>query len=152
MLPGVGNEAVFIRFETVMQLAERSYRVSDTYDEITRELSKTDPARGHLTNKDGEATAADRTVLELLDEFEAYLTTTTARYYLAGEQVHTAAVRYAEVEDLNRQRIQNILDSLESLDDYQGEGSPDRAAQDTDRPDEANDDQAEGYATDENPA
>jgi hypothetical protein len=148
----VGNgEAVFVRFETVMEMATTSYEVSEMYNEITRELSKTESGRGQLTDKNGEATAADRAVLDLLDEFEAYLTTTTARYHLTGEQLQTAAERYAEAENVNAARLQTILDSLEAsgLGDYEGEGNPDRQARDTDRPDEANDEQAEGYATDE---
>jgi hypothetical protein len=148
----MGNgEAVFVRIETVMEMATTSYEVSEMYAEVTRELRKTEPARGHLADKDGEATAADRAVLDLLDEFEDYLTTTTARYHLTGAQLQTAAERYAETENVNAARLQTILDSIEAagLGDYEGEGNADRQARDTDRPDEANDEQAEGYATDE---
>lgn len=151
----VGRPAqVSVDIEGVMNMANLSFQVSEMYDQVTRMLSDTDPARGELTDKDGEATPADQEILDLLDEFEGYLRTTTARYYLTGEQLVTAAQRYTAADESASERLERMIDSMENLGygDYEGEGDPNRQARDTNRPDAATDEQADGYATDENPA
>lgn len=149
-----------VSISDVMELASKSYQASEMYDQLRRRLADTDEARGHLTDDNGEPTVADREIIALLDEFEEYLVTTTARYYLAGDQIEAAARTYEETEDLNAGQLDELNDwrtdlrefdrlARDGLGDYEGPGDPGEAAEDTDRPDYANDDMADGYETEE---
>jgi hypothetical protein len=152
-----------VSISDVMSLATNSYKASEMYDQIRRRLADTDEARSHLSDQDVEPTVADREIIALLDEFEGYLTTTAARYYLTGDQIEEAARSYEEAEGLNAGQFDELNDwradirdftdiTPDGLGDYEGPGDPGEAAEDTDRPDDANDDIADGYETEESGA
>jgi hypothetical protein len=118
---------------SIHALARDSYRASDIYSKITKKLAGTDDAHRHLTNSDGEATAADREVVEILNEFESYLKTSTARYYECGERLVKAAKNYHDTEEGNQEDIDAILD-LQGDADYDGPGKAGKEAEETKRP------------------
>lgn len=138
-----------VAIDEILLLADKNYRIAENYAEITNKLGDTDDAEPHLTDHDGEPTKGDSEVVALLAEFESYLKTTTARYYLTAEQLEKAARRYIDQENLHSEQMD---DMLKGLPDYDLQWDPDKTAQDTDRPDAANDEQAAEFGTDEDPA
>ncbi|EIE98460.1 hypothetical protein [Saccharomonospora glauca] len=143
-----------VDIETVMQLARTNYEIAEQYAEVTKKLARTDDARAHLTNRHGYATVADEEIIRLLDEFENYLKTTTARYYLTAEQLEKAAERYVQQENEQRDEYNRWRESFErnGVGDYDLQWDPDKVAGDTKRPEEATDEQADGFGTEDNPA
>lgn len=147
-----------VDIETVMQMAKDCYAIANTYADVASKITRVDEAAGHLTDKDGTATAADTDLIALVDEFFEYLKTTSSRYRLAAEQLEASAADYVNVEDEQRDVYQRYLDDWESYEgtdndvrDY-GNASWNAAeeADDTDRP-EGTTEQAEGFSTTENP-
>jgi hypothetical protein len=134
------QDSGYVDPDVIRALARDSYDASDLYGKITKKyLPDTDDAHRHLTGSDGEATDADRELVALIEEFEQYLNTSTARYYVAAERLVTAAKRYDEAEGMNQDQLERIIDQQdEHKDHYEGSGNPNREARDTDRPGRAN--------------
>ncbi len=135
--PGGGFE---VDFGTVKDLARKCYDIAEQYSTIMRKIPLTDDARPHLADQNGEATAGDVDVIAMLDEFYEYLTTTTARYYLAAEKVEDSAKAYAEQED-------ESAGSWTGIGDYELGWDPSALVDDTSRP-EGTTEYAPGYGTD----
>ncbi|OQO92632.1 hypothetical protein B1813_10720 [Saccharomonospora piscinae] len=143
-----------VNIETVMQLAQSNYTIAEKYAEVTKKLTRTDDARDHLTDQYGSATEADNEIMSLLDEFEGYLKTTTARYYLTGEQLETAAGRYVEQEQSQLGQYREWRESFDraGVGDYDLNWDPDEVAGDTERPEDATGTQPGEFGTEEDPA
>ncbi|GAB3467582.1 hypothetical protein [Actinophytocola sediminis] len=152
-----------VKIDTIMELAKKNYDIAERYEGITRKLADTDLANVCLADQYGEATAADTEVIAIIDEFFEYLRTTTARYQLTGEQLEQAAAAYVQTDTEQEQVYRRYRDEFDEYgvgDHFEGDRSavpederidPDEDAEATDRPDEANEDQAPGFGTDENP-
>lgn len=147
-------EGYVVNIETVMQLAQTSYHVAELYAEVAKKLVRTDEAHGHLTDQDGAATAADTDVIAMLNEFDGYVKTTTARYYLTGEQLEATAKTYVENEGEQQRVYEDYKKDWEKygVGDYDLGWDPEHIADDTARPEEATTAQPDNFGTDDNPA
>lgn len=134
-----------LTIDTIMGMAQTCYDVAEQYSGITSRLARIDVA-AHLTDERGEPTEADREILSHLQEFENYLRTTTSRYTLAADNLAASARTYVEVEDVGRDTFESY-----DIDEFDTQWDTERGAQDTHRPDVANDRPADGFGTEENP-
>jgi hypothetical protein len=137
-----------VDIDAIMGMANTCYDIAEMYSDLTGRVGRVDSVGAHLTDETGDPTEADQEIMALLNEFEGYLKTTTSRYYLAGEQLEASARTYVDQENTQRENFEGWDNEVNPPD---LPFDPDRGAQDTRRPDEATDDQAEGFETEENP-
>lgn len=95
---------------TIMAISKTCYELSGDYSGLLRSMSGLAGYDRHLTGSDGAKTAGDLALLDLRDEVEEFLKTTSARYYLAGEQTYEAARDYARTDE-ERQATFDEIDS-----------------------------------------
>lgn len=154
-----------VQIDTIMDLAKRNYDIAERYAGVFRKIADTDGARLNLADDSGQPGPADTEILSILDEFSEYLRTTAARYQITGEQLERAAGTYVQTDhdqyDVWRRYHEEF--QQDHVGDYFDDGQPasprdddltidpDKDADDTDRPDGANDDEAPGFGTDEHP-
>lgn len=93
-----GEPGYEVDVDSVLRLAENCYLCGEKYDGQLSSLKGTSQADAHLADKDGSPTAADKGVLEVRDQLEAFLKTSCGRYLVAGDQVKAAAEAYVEVD------------------------------------------------------
>ena len=120
-----GSDGSYFIADTIWALVHDSYEASEEYGRITKKLADTDEVHRHLTNSDGDPTEGDTALVKLLHEYEQYLKTSTARYYVAAERLAAAANRYEETEALNKHeidRVHDIGDVQDDHHDYAGDG------------------------------
>ena len=101
-----------VDIDAILKMADNSYAVANNYAEVIRKISAVDAAVGHLTDKDGVATAADTDVIALIDEFVKYLKTTSSRYHIAADQLVASADAYTATEDAQRAVFERYLNDM----------------------------------------
>jgi hypothetical protein len=116
---------------TIMAISKTCYGLSGDHSGLLRSMSGLAGYDRHLTGSDGAKTAGDLALLDLRDEVEEFLKTTSARYYLAGEQTYEAARDYARTDE-ERQATFDEIDSgwrgdptREDLGRYDKDNKPD---------------------------
>lgn len=147
-----------VNIESMLQMAKDCYAIANNYADVTSMITTVDNAVGHLTDKDGAATAGDTDLIALIDEFVEYLKTTSSRYRLAGEQLEASAADYVNMDDEQKAVYQRYMDDWESYEgtenDVRDYGNANwnagEEAAETDRP-EGTTEHAEGFSTTENP-
>ncbi|RSD09206.1 hypothetical protein [Amycolatopsis eburnea] len=138
-----------VNIETIMNMAKKCYLIADAYADVTGKIGSVDAAVGHLTDRDGAATAADTDVIALVDEFVEYLRTASSRYHLAAEQLEAGAAAYTNTEDDQRQIFEDYAAAFDGggTRDYgNADWDPETEADDTARP-EGTTEHAEGFDT-----
>ncbi|MFC4852850.1 hypothetical protein [Actinophytocola glycyrrhizae] len=105
-----------VDISAILDMAKQCYAAANGYAAVVGRVSDVDAAVGHLTDKDGAATAADTEVIALVDEFVEYLKTTSSRYFLAGEQLEASASTYTQQEEDQRRVFEAYMGDLESGD------------------------------------
>jgi hypothetical protein len=147
-----------VNIESILQMAKDCYAIANDYADIASKITRVDAGTGHLTDKDGTATAADTDLIALIDEFFEYLRTTSSRYRVAGEQLEASAAEYVNMDDEQKAVYQRYMDDWESYEgtenDVRDYGNANwnagEEADETDRP-EGTTEHAEGFGTTENP-
>jgi hypothetical protein len=147
-----------VNIESILQMAKDCYAIANGYADVASKITRVDAGTGHLTDKDGAATAADTDLIALIDEFFEYLRTTSSRYRLAGEQLEASAADYVTMDEEQQAVYQRYMDDWVSYtgteNDVRDYGSADwsagEEADDTVRPDGTTE-HAEGFSSTENP-
>lgn len=127
--------------DDILRLGEFCEDAASAYEDLLVQFRDIVAVEGHLADKDGSPIAADTDVVALCNEFLEYVKTTSARYYLARDQIVAAAEAYAESDASQAAAFERTMEDWES----QGVGTEQpgfdakKEAGDTDRPEGADD-------------
>ncbi|WP_026929980.1 hypothetical protein [Glycomyces tenuis] len=134
-------EGYTVDISNVLTLAEHCELAGEDYEGLLRHFEDLFDAEPHLADKDGDPTAADKDVKQMFADFKGFVKTTSARYYLAHEEIRAAAEAYAQVDEDSAAAVERTLDSWDRS--GVGEVDPgfdvDRAARPTERDEDASD-------------
>jgi hypothetical protein len=138
---GGSGEGYEVVVSDVLTLAQYCESAAVAYEGTLAQFSDVLTADGHLADKDGSPTAADSDVVAMFNEFYEYVKTTSARYYLAHEQIKAAAESYAETDDGAKAVLERTMGDWEINGTGTAQPGFDTTAEagDTDRPDGADD-------------
>ncbi|MCD0446704.1 hypothetical protein LO763_24095 [Glycomyces sp. A-F 0318] len=103
------SEKFSVSVDMVMSLAEQCGKIAIGYEGLLAHFKGAYKAEGQLADKDGIARPADVDVMALNREFEQYMRTATARYYLARDQIREAAEDYDEADGNAAQDFERIM-------------------------------------------
>jgi hypothetical protein len=119
----------------ILNLAKNCYEAAEYYEPLVSKLTSTSDADADLSGKDGEATYADKELIEIRDQLIEFLKTTCARYITAGEQIEAAAQSYDETDSDQESAFDRAWDDWNSGDHSAPETDwdPGKEAEATDR-------------------
>lgn len=156
---GRAGDGFEVNISNVLTLAEYCEAAGEDYEGLLRHFDELLDAAPHLSGEDGRPTAGDKDLRELSTELKGFFKTTAARYYLARDEIKSAAEAYAETDDGSAAAFERTMDSWDRT--GVGDADPgfnvDRAAEPTDRGEGASDNPYNGelggepnYYTEEN--
>ncbi|WP_199037992.1 hypothetical protein [Glycomyces salinus] len=158
--PGKGpSDGYEVNISDVLTLAEYCEAAASDYEGLLRHFGDLLDAGPHLAGEDGEPTEADKDVRELSSELKGFFKTTSARYYLARDEIRSAAEAYAQIDEDSADAFERTMDSWDrsGVGDADPGFNVDRAAEPTDRDEDASDNPYNGelggdpnYYTEEN--
>lgn len=99
-----------VDISNVMEMAKCCYEAAELYEPLLQTIKHTEAADKHLADEDGTQTWADTELADIRDALAGFLSTTCARYALAGDQTMAAAQAYGNTDGAAQQEYNRILD------------------------------------------
>ncbi|WP_410582010.1 hypothetical protein [Amycolatopsis sp. lyj-108] len=116
-----------VDISTVLEMAKCCYDTAELYEPLMRIIKHTKVADKHLADEDGKQTWADIELADIRDALEGFLSTTCARYALAGDNTVAAAKAYGKTDRAAKEASDRILADWERV-GKQGNPVPHRPA------------------------
>lgn len=125
--------------DDILRIGEACYEAGDAYNDLLPILSGTSGADGDLADKDGKASTGDKAVLDVREQLKGFLSTTTGRYVVAGNETKAAAREYSKTDQDQAEAFRRVMTDWDDLGvgdvDVHGDGSAEDEAEATDRGD-----------------
>lgn len=112
--PETHDDDFTVDISNVLEMAKCCYDTAELYEPLLRTIKQTEAADKHLADEDGKPTWADTELADIRDALAGFLSTTCARYAVAGKQTEAAARAYANTDKDVKDAYDRIMSDWET--------------------------------------